>query len=302
MDQELFFPVLNIKPEFEGDELSIPPFRFLKRKWRTSTFDLATLATKHNLRLPYQLMDVFLSRVNAEVGIRATHAPDAMSSFRMLRMMLYLESITPFVCPFVTTYSVNDYSGINSRDSDTLREQLHPDLRNGFTSDKAKVTAFEFEPTFEGYFPFGSPSVDEVKFKSAVGNVPKWQALVDRFPPIRNLQGAATAATQMGSDEQSLLHLWCGLEGLFPTVTSEVNFKLSLFLAQLAEAGPKRRTYFAKVKKSYSDRSKISHGSATEISSEDWDRGWEIVLDTCRALLRRGNLPNEDALMADLLG
>ncbi len=45
-----YFPALFLVPDFDGDRIECPPFRIAKRLWGTSTFDLATLATKHNLQ------------------------------------------------------------------------------------------------------------------------------------------------------------------------------------------------------------------------------------------------------------
>jgi hypothetical protein len=299
---EFYFPVLHLVPGFDGDDLCQPPFRFVKRKWQTTTFDLATLATRHTLRFPYQLMDVFLGWCNGELAVTAPYLPDAMSLFRSIRLMLYLEGVMPFVCPFTANYSINDYSGINSRDSEMLRGKLPEGLREGLTSDKATVHAAAFEPLLESSYLSDSRVVSEKNFNAVVRNVAPWRALVDRHPAIRNIEGVVTYAPQIQSYEQSLLHLWCGLESLFPSVTSELAFKLALYLSQLVESGPKRRAYFAKVKRSYGNRCKVSHGSVSEITRDDWMETWQIVLDACRAVLRKGTVPAEDALLADILG
>ena len=60
--QPFYFPLLFLVPGFPDDAVDTGPFQIAKRRWDTSTFDLATLATKHKLHLPYQAMDVFLSR------------------------------------------------------------------------------------------------------------------------------------------------------------------------------------------------------------------------------------------------
>jgi hypothetical protein len=39
---DFFYPVLFLTPGFEGDAVECPPFRLVRRKWETSTFDLAT--------------------------------------------------------------------------------------------------------------------------------------------------------------------------------------------------------------------------------------------------------------------
>ena len=94
-----------------------------------SLFDFATLATKHRLHLPYQAMDVFLSRCNVELCVSGKQSlAGANEAFQKLRLSLYSSGVSPFLCPFVTTYSINDYSGINSRDSETLRAKMYPGI------------------------------------------------------------------------------------------------------------------------------------------------------------------------------
>ena len=107
-----FYPLLFLVPDFDGPAVDCLPFRVVRRKWETSTFDLATLATKHKLHLPYQVMDVFLSRCNMELWISGKGSfTEANEAFQMLRVSLYSSGVSPFLCPFVTTHSINDYSG-----------------------------------------------------------------------------------------------------------------------------------------------------------------------------------------------
>lgn len=65
------FPVLFWRPAEEFDSVVEPPFALIRRKWETTVFDLATLASRHRLHLPYQLMDVLLSRCNLEIRVEA---------------------------------------------------------------------------------------------------------------------------------------------------------------------------------------------------------------------------------------
>ena len=82
-------------------------------------FDLATLATEHNLHLPYQLMDVLLNGP-ANFKIESPNCAfknEAVSRLELFRTMLYLNGVTPFIIPFIATHSFNDYAGINHRES-----------------------------------------------------------------------------------------------------------------------------------------------------------------------------------------
>lgn len=55
MAARFHFPVMALAPGFDESALESPPFRLMRRAWDVSIFDLATLATKHRLHLPYQL-------------------------------------------------------------------------------------------------------------------------------------------------------------------------------------------------------------------------------------------------------
>lgn len=64
-----YFPVLFLMPAFEGPELDLGGFALSIRRWQTTVFDLATLATQHKLHLPYQAMDLLLAHCNLEVRV-----------------------------------------------------------------------------------------------------------------------------------------------------------------------------------------------------------------------------------------
>jgi len=117
MKHPFYFPLLFLRPNLEGD-LTIGQYAIAVRKWSTSTFDLATLATQHDLHIPYQVMDVMLSQCNIELAIcDVTSHDQAIEHLDYFRVGAYLAGCSPFVVPFVTTKSVNEYSGINERDS-----------------------------------------------------------------------------------------------------------------------------------------------------------------------------------------
>ena len=68
-----FAPCINVNPGFDDPVIDLDDFRMHRRVWDISTFDLATLATKHKLHIPYQLMDTFLS-APAHLEIEANSA------------------------------------------------------------------------------------------------------------------------------------------------------------------------------------------------------------------------------------
>src|SRR5436305_4974255 len=95
--QAFYYPLLFLTPDFEELAVEAGGFLLSKRQWQTSTFDLATLATRHKLHLPYQVMDVFLSRCNLEVAVvDCDEVEAATEKLQNLRLALYAEGVSPF--------------------------------------------------------------------------------------------------------------------------------------------------------------------------------------------------------------
>src|SRR5688500_10678024 len=103
------FPLLFLTPDFDGNEVMQNNIAFVRRRWGVSIFDLATLATKHELNLPYQLMDVFLNRCNLELRVVGEDSQEsAMRVFSAVRLGLYAAGMSPFLCPYIATHSINE--------------------------------------------------------------------------------------------------------------------------------------------------------------------------------------------------
>lgn len=297
-----FYPILLLVPDFEGPAVDCLPFRLVRRKWETSTFDLATLATKHKLHLPYQVMDVFLPRCNMELCISGMGSlTEASEAFQMLRVSLYSSGVSPFLCPFVTTHSINDYSGINSRDSETLRAKMYPGMEIGLTTDAGTVEAWPLELSFECTVLPERLSVSEAIFVAAAAKASVWKRLLIRFPQLRAVIDAAVAAPTLGNLGQSLLHVWSGLEALFPSVSAEVSFRLALYISQLTASGADRLSCYESVRGAYVTRSKIAHGTKSNVSAQEWNQAWAILMDCLNALHRRERLPSEQELLGEIL-
>lgn len=138
------FPLLMLTPEFD-QSVTHGPYELSRRAWDTSIFDLATLASRHQLHLPYQLMDVLLARCNVELAVSgAASLDEAIASLRAFRAGLYVSGVSPFLCPFVTSESVNLYSGINERDSALARGKT-PKISSSFSSESGKLEAWPLE-------------------------------------------------------------------------------------------------------------------------------------------------------------
>lgn len=227
-----YFPILFLVPTFDKTHIGSSNIRIAKRLWETSTFDLATLATKHELHLPYQAMDVFLSRCNLELCVAKQKSLDeATAAFQSLRLTLYTEGISPFLSPFITTYSINEYSGINSRDSDSLRENLPPGLQEELKSGEATLEAWPFELSFSCIVGEDAVGLSKEQFDRAVVKADQWRALKSNSKTLPVIEEVVTTAPKLTPLTQSVLHIWSGLEALFPNVGAELSFRIALYLA-----------------------------------------------------------------------
>lgn len=300
--QAFYYPLLFLTPDFEGTSIEAGPFRIAKRLWQTSTFDLATLATKHRLHMPCQAMDVLLSRCNLELCIEEQSSrEEATTAFQSFRLALYTCGVSPFLSPFITTYSINEYSGINSRDSESLRKTLYPGMEKGLTSEAGTLEAWPFELSFQCVVSEKGRRITKDVVIHAAEKAEAWRALVAANKPLRIVEETANAAPKILPLEQSILHIWSAMEALFPKVSTEVTFKIALYLAQLTKEGSERLAMYDHVRALYVLRSKIAHGSANTVGMEEWRQTWELLTEACNAVIRRGCLPEEKQLINELL-
>ncbi len=302
MSSTYYFPLLFLIPGFTESEIESPPFRVVKRRWNTSTFDLATLATKHKLHLPYQVMDVLLYKCNLELCLmNQPSLEEANEGFQALRLALYAGGLSPFLSPFVTTHSINEYSGVNSRDSDYLRDELDPKLMEGLKSDVDILEAWPVELSFQCILLEESLTLSEKVFSEATENASRWGRLVRERPLLKVVNDAVNSAPKLLSLDQSLLHLWSAIEALFPSVSTELSFRIALYLAQLIDPPTGRQSCFERVRDAYSLRSKVTHGSRQNISLAEWQNTWSLLMDAVKAIIRRQSLPSEQELVSELL-
>lgn len=296
-----YFPLLVLRPSDDLVEIvERDPYSLARRKWQTSTFDLATLATHHRLHLPYQVMDVLLSVANLELAITAASLELAFKSLSALKLGLYVSGISPFIAPFATSYSVNAYSGINSRDSEALRANLPAGMQSGLTTAAGTVEAWPFENSFQCIVIPEQTTISPWVFQQAVSRASRWLEIESRLAHLSALRTAAESAPLLLSPDQSLLHVWCALEALFPRITTEVSFRLSLFLAQLIAPTGDRLALFRRVRSAYDLRSRLAHGSRRDISLAEWQDAWSLLLQAADAVIVRAGLPTEDQLMTEL--
>jgi hypothetical protein len=139
------------------------------------------------------------------------------------------------------------------------------------------------------------------QFINAVRKAESWHSLKAGEKNLAVVEGVATTAPKLMPVEQSLLHIWSGLEALFPSVSAELSFRLALYLAQLLSPNFERRCVYERVRASYSLRSAITHGSSRDISIEDWRQTWSLLMEAVNSTLARGHLPSGKELLEELL-
>jgi hypothetical protein len=126
----------------------------------------------------------------------------------------------------------------------------------------------------------------------------KWQDLEQRHRELSVLRKALISAPLLPSISSGVLHLWQGIESIFPSVDRELSFRVAFSIGQLS-----RKTggvdVYRLAKKSYSDRSKIAHGKGDSAGVEEWERVWSLACACIRAIVARDCLPSEQELIEE---
>lgn len=89
------------------------------------------------------------------------------------------------------------------------------------------------------------------------------------------------------------------MEALFPKVSTEVSFRLALYLAQLQQIELPSEV-FQRTRAAYNLRSRIAH-SGPKITDTQWREAWDLLISAASAILQRGRLPSEDELLNEIL-
>lgn len=299
-----FFPCLALLPGDLPPIVETAQIVLRRREWETTTFDFATLGASHNLRFSWHLLEVFLNACHLEIEIR--NVPDflhAQERVRILQVMLYLQSVSPFIIPVGMTHTLRDYSGLNYRDSTAMRGNLPLELQSGFVSADGKIEGWLHEPTFQSIIVGMERTVSAQAFTDAVHAAECWTELEAAHPPLKAARLALQTAPAIPDLSSSLLHIWQGIEALFPRVSTEVSFRLGLLMSQLcAPVRNDRLKTYEEAKRSYGRRSQAAHGSGDKLAHRDWVIAWDLLILSLSACLQREGLPNEEALTRELLG
>lgn len=299
-----FFPCLGLVPDVLPTLTEAPGATLRSREWQTTTFDFATLGASHQLHFSWHLLDVFLGQCNLEIEIR--DAPDfkaAQERLRILQSMLYLQWISPFISPVGMSHGLRDYSGLNHRDSPALRGKLPVELQTGFTSRDGKVEGWLHEPSLECISIHDKRAVSAEAFLTAADAAEHWRALEQAYPALSAARRALQTSPMIPDLSSSLLHAWQGIEALFPSVSSELSFRLALLVSQLcAPVRSERMKTYEEAKRSYNQRSRAAHGNGAKLTQQHWLDAWDLLILSLSACLQRGGLPTEEILTLELLG
>jgi len=300
---QFYFPQLFWTPS-SLEEAQTMKFSLHPRRWDVSIFDLYSLAAeKHPIRMTAELMQIFLPSVNLEISVDATDHAEAKRLLDILKVMLYLKGIQPTITPFATSHSLNEYAGINYRSSNNMREKPPEDMYSGITAKESRVEGWPTELTFSvlrGESESYSNTIDTKAFTEAAEAAAVWQEIETQFYKASILRAALATAPLMPDRSSSILHIWQALESVFGN-GPELRFRMSLSLAELCGPVESRAETYAKAKKSYADRSNITHGTIDLADDEQWTRAWELLVGAIRAILYRKAIPSEDDLFLALL-
>jgi len=299
MRNSFYFPLLFLRPKFEAN-LAIGKYGISKRKWSTSTFDLATLATRHDLHLPYQVIEVMLGQCNLELEIRELSShKEAVGWLDSFRVGAYLAGCSPFIAPFMTSESINDYSGINERDS-ALERGREPKIPSPLSSSSGNVSAWPLDLSFTCITNANAMDITEEQFTNAVRTAESWHTLSKETDSVRALTDAFLASPSLPTHAQSLLHIWTAIESLFPSVNTEVSFRVGMYLTVLCSEPKDRSEFYRKVRAAYGLRSKVAHGALNDVSVDQWDQAWMLLCGCAKSISRRGSVPKESELLDEL--
>ncbi|MCP3014820.1 HEPN domain-containing protein [Nocardiopsis dassonvillei] len=300
-----YSPATNLLPPEEGEPIWEGRFGVIPRKWNVSIFDWAELATQHRVHLPWAAAESMLKSCNLEFAVKGVSLESTTEEFSSLKTLLYSNGLTPFSLQLTSNYSINEYAGISGRKSEYSREHMHEGLREGITNKTSKVGVWSSAnafPSLSASGPLKRTITSEI-FTASARDVDKWRHIKIRNPVCSFIERVAETAPSLPERNQSLLHIWTGLEALFPRVQSEVSFRIALYLAQLQYGDYSKMEVFEKARRSYGDRSKISHGgNIKERDDRDpWHIAWTLLMDSIKSIMQRGKVPSEEELIEELL-
>lgn len=290
-------------PHEISNAVEVHGFKLIPRLWATTTFDLATLGASHRLEYSWHLLEVFLGSVSLEIEVAGSDSLEgAVERLRVLQSMLYIDGVAPFIAPVAMTHPILDYSGINSRDSDALRASLPEELQAGFRSTDGTIRGWLHEASLTCMGLSHQTLVTASMFDKAAARSASWERMERTQANLRVARAALLTSPIVPDLGSSILNIWQGIEGLFPKVSAEITFRLSLMIAQLcAPLGKSKVDVYRASKVAYAKRSKAAHGRSSRLTGNDWWDAWNLLATCLLSCLERGKMPDEDELIMELL-
>jgi hypothetical protein len=127
-----------------------------------------------------------------------------------------------------------------------------------------------------------------------------WRQLEEKYPSLNLVRKMMNTASLIGDPGSAVLHIWQAIEALFPNVSSEVSFRIAVLVTQLWAVVERPALMYEATREGYRIRSRIAHGSQTNIAPEDWTRAWNILRSCISAIIEREELPSEERLFSEL--
>lgn len=225
-----------------------------------------------------ELVLYWIKMCKMQVVVDALSYEDALSFFYYFKAELYARGVAPFISPIVSNYSFKKLFDKNSINGTEMTINiLEYSLSTAIVMDESE------------YVLKGS------SFINSALNGKKYSRKYKGNVIINNLIKGVLVAPTIKPKEQSYLHIWSVIESVFPYVSSEISFKLSLYISHMSFV--KNIRYYDMVKKSYTTRCKLSHGGLVKLSDEDWMSAWSILLNILQTVLYNGGIFEERQML-----
>lgn len=302
---DFYFPALPLRLDPTCDGLNSGAFTLIHQKniVRIETVNGLNPLGKSSLA-PEQLA-VFLHDTTMEFKISAINVQSAVVNINRLRAMLYIRGLSPFILPFVSSHSVNDYLRLNKQRDEYIRSLVRQEDGAPDPPEAEQIRFWPLDYTIR--ISSGEKQwLTKDVFKQAVQDVTKWSQIIEQSSQLRTVEKVLLMAPFIGATDrgQYILHIWSGIETLFPDVQTEVSFRLALYLAQLYCGATDKWQYYKNIKKAYGTRSNITHGTNTGknvLTDIDGELAWNLLGDACISILQRGKLPGGEELVQEML-
>ena len=228
---------------------------------------------------------------------------DALNRAWLLSTLLVLRGFTRHLCVACSSYSWIIVAGRQHRTSEVFKHQLQEEGPDAAVFE-SKRQLLDFHLTM--LTNKGARS-DEVTLDDAAWiheHFELFNGLASESESFRFAMEAATDWRFAKDARSAIARLWSGIEAIFG-ITSELVYRISLLSAcLLAEGEERRKAKFKEVKKLYSVRSKVVHG--TQLSPEKiavaLNDSYQLLADLLLLSIDKGHVLSQDDFDAAVFG